>query len=372
MGDYYDILGVERGVSGEELKKAYRKLALKHHPDKNPGNKEAEEKFKEISHAYEVLSDPGKRERYDRFGEAAFQGGGSSGFGFHDPSEIFREVFGGAFGGMFDGMFGFGGGGPRRASRGASLEYSLTIDFMEAVKGVTKEIKIRKQDVCAPCDGSGAKPGTSKARCERCGGTGQVARSAGFFSIATTCDVCGGTGETIKDPCTSCSGRGRVEVSKKISVKVPAGVDTGVKLRISREGEPGENGGPCGDLYVRISVREHKFFSRREYDLLYSADVSFYQLVMGDEIDVPGIDGSVKLAIPAGTSSGHVFRLKGKGIKRLDGRGSGDQLVKVSVIIPANLNARQKELLSEFNESLGGKKTAGKKNIVNKVKDIFT
>jgi molecular chaperone DnaJ len=372
MGDYYEILGVERGISADELKKAYRKLALKYHPDKNPGNKEAEDKFKELSHAYEVLSDPEKRSRYDRFGEAAFQGGGSGGFGFHDPSEIFREVFGGAFGGMFDGMFGFGSSNPNGPARGANLEYSLTIDFMDAVKGVTKELKIRKHDVCGTCKGSGAQPGTGKTTCLRCGGTGHMARSAGFFSVTTTCDRCGGAGEIIKEPCSECSGHGRVPVSRKITVTVPPGVNTGVRLRVSREGEPGVNGGPCGDLYVAIKVREHKFFSRRDYDLLYAADVSFAQLVLGADIDVPGIEGEVKLTIPPGTSSGKIFRLKGKGIKRLDGRGMGDQLVKVNVVIPEGLSLRQKELLKEFDKSFDGKSAVRKKNIVSKVKEMFS
>lgn len=373
MGDYYEILGVERSVSGDELKKAYRKMALKYHPDKNPDSKEAEDKFKELSHAYEVLSDPEKRSRYDRFGEAAFQGGGGpGGFGFHDPSDLFREVFGGAFGGMFDGMFGFGSSNSRSPRKGAHLEYSLTLDFLEAAKGTTKEIKLRKYDICEACKGSGAEPGTGKTKCTRCGGTGQISRSAGFFSIATTCDNCGGAGEVIKKPCQACSGSGRVQVSRNISVTVPPGVDTGVRLRVSREGEPGTNGGPCGDLYVLINVREHKFFSRREYDLLCSVDVSFAQLVLGDELNVPGIEGEVNLTITPGTPSGYVFRIKGKGIKRLDGRGFGDHLVKVNVVVPGSLSARQKELLKEFDESFEGKSAVKKKNIVKKVKELFS
>jgi len=371
MGDYYAILGVDREVSGDELKKAYRKMALKYHPDKNPGSKEAEDKFKELSHAYEVLSDPAKRSRYDRFGEAAFQGGDSNGFGFHDPGDIFREVFGGAFGGIFDGMFGSGSSSPRGPRRGNDLEYSLTIDFLEAVTGVTKEIKIRKYDNCGTCKGSGAEPGTGKSRCPRCGGTGQVSRSAGFFSVAATCDNCRGMGEVVEVPCSKCYGSGRVQVSRKITVTVPPGVDTGVRLRISREGEPGKNGGPFGDLYVLLKVREHKFFSRRGYDILSVVDVSFAQLVLGADIEVPGVGGEVELAIPAGTSSGHVFRLRGKGIKRLDGRGTGDQLVKVNVVIPDNLNLRQKELLREFDESFDGKSAVRGNKIVRKIKEMF-
>ncbi|MFA6635490.1 MAG: molecular chaperone DnaJ [Candidatus Omnitrophota bacterium] len=376
MADYYELLGVGRDVSGDDLKKAYRKLALKYHPDKNPGSKEAEDKFKELSHAYEILSDPEKRSRYDRFGEAGFQHGGSGGFDFHDPGDIFREVFGGgfggAFGGIFDSMFGSGQSGTRGPRKGRDLEYSLTLTFLEAVKGITKEIKIRKYDICSSCKGSGARPGTGKARCSRCGGTGQISRSAGFFSIATTCDTCGGAGEVIKSPCSDCSGSGRVQVSRKITVTVPPGVDTGVRLRISKEGEPGYNGGPFGDLYVSLRVLEHKSFSRRDYDLLYAADVSFAQLALGDEINVPGIEGEVGFTIPPGTASGRVFRIKGKGIKRLDGRGTGDQLVKVNVIIPEKLSSRQKELLMEFDESFVGKNTKKKKTIMNKVKEILS
>jgi molecular chaperone DnaJ len=376
MADYYELLGVGRDVSGDDLKKAYRKLALKYHPDKNPGSKEAEDKFKELSHAYEILSDPEKRSRYDRFGEAGFQHGGSGGFDFHDPSDIFREVFGGgfggAFGGIFDSMFGSGQSRSRGPRKGHDLEYSLTLTFLEAVKGITKEIKIRRYDNCSSCEGSGAKPGTGKSKCSRCGGTGQISRSAGFFSIQTTCDTCGGAGEVIKSPCSDCSGSGRVQVSRKITVTVPPGVDTGVRLRISKEGEPGYNGGPFGDLYVSLRVLEHKFFSRRDYDLLYVADVSFAQLALGAEINVPGIEGEVGLTIPPGTVSGHVFRVKGKGIRRLDGRGAGDQLVKVNVIIPEALSSRQKELLKEFEESFGGKNPKKKKTIISKVKEILS
>ncbi len=372
MSDYYEVLGVDRGVSADELKKAYRKLAVKYHPDKNPGSKEAEEKFKELSHAYEVLSDPAKRDRYDRFGEAAFQSGSSGGFGFHDPADIFREVFGGAFGGMFDGMFNFGSRRSHAARRGDDLQYPITLDFLEAVKGTTKEIKVRKYDLCSSCSGTGAAPGTGKTSCSRCGGSGQISRTAGFFSVATTCDMCGGRGEVIKTPCSVCSGEGRQQVTRKITVTIPPGVDTGIRLRVSGEGDPGVNGGPPGDLYVVMRVREHKYFSRRDQDLLYAADVPFSKLVLGGDIEVPGIDGEVTVAIPAGTESGHIFRVRGKGIKRLDGRGTGDQLVKVNVVIPSNLNARQKQLLEDFEESMGAKSSVKKKNIVSKVKEIFS
>ena len=369
--DYYELLGVGRNASAEEIKKAYRKLAVKYHPDKNPGDKEAEEKFKEISHAYEILNDPSKRRQYDQFGEAAFQYTGAGARGFHDPFDIFREVFGGGFGDIFEGMFGFGGRGRNGPRRGRDLEYGLKLDFLEAAGGVTKQVKVRKHETCSTCDGTGAKPGTEKVTCARCGGSGQVSQSSGFFSIARVCDACGGAGQIIKEPCPGCNGTGIKEVIKKISVDIPAGVDTGIRLRVSGEGEVGVNGGPSGDLYVTISVKEHDFFSRREYDLLYVASVSFTQLVFGDEIKTPGIDGECELSIPSGTRSGHVFRLRGKGIKRLDGRGKGDQLVKVQVEIPKDLNAHQRKLLREFEASFGGEKATGEKKFLDKVKKLF-
>jgi len=370
--DYYELLGVFRSASADEMKKAYRKLAVKYHPDKNPGNKEAEEKFKEISHAYEALSDPAKRSQYDQFGESAFQYGAGGG-GFHDPSDIFREVFSGAFGSIFEGIFGFGGDssshGPRR---GRDLEYRIKIDFFEAVNGATKQIKVRKYDTCANCGGIGAKPGTGKVTCGVCGGSGQVRQSAGFFSIARTCSACGGLGETIKEPCSECGGTGRKEVTKKITATIPKGVDSGVRLRLSGEGESGLNGAGGGDLYISILVKEHKFFSRRGYDVACEIPVSFAQLTLGDEINVPGLYGDVALEIPAGTQSGYIFRLKGKGIQRLDAKVKGDQHIKVQVEIPKNLNAHQKKLLKEFEESLGKNPVVSEKGFVDKMKEMFS
>lgn len=372
MADYYELLGVSRDASPEAIKKAYRNLALKYHPDKNPGNAEAEEKFKEFSHAYEILSDPSKRQQYDRFGERAFQGAGFGGFNFHDPSEIFSQVFGGAFEDVLGGMFGFGSSRRRGPRKGRDLQYSLNIGFLEAARGVTKEIKIKKYVSCSKCSATGAEPGTGKISCVRCAGTGQVSQSAGFFSISRTCESCGGTGEIVKTPCSECGGMGKIRATRKLSVNIPAGVNTGMSVRLSGEGEPGDAGGPNGDLYVAVRVSEHKFFSRKDYDVLYAARVSFTQLVLGDEIEVPGIENHVNLSIPPGTSSGHIFRLKGKGIKRLDGRGCGDMLVKTDVIIPKNLTERQKELLKEFDPASGESEPAGrKKNIVNKVKELF-
>ena len=372
MADYYELLGVAKNATQTEIKKAYRKLAVKYHPDKNPGDKESEEKFKALSHAYDILSTPQKRAQYDQFGESAFQQGGGS--GFHDPGDIFRDVFGGTFGDLFGDIFGFGGSSGARGNvprKGHDLGYALKIDFMEAAKGTKKEIMINKSEECDTCQGSGAKPGTKKKTCHQCGGSGQISQGGGFFSIARPCYNCSGTGQIIEDPCTSCSGTGRKSVSKKIKVDVPPGVDTGIRLRLSGEGEPGTNNGPFGDLYVSLQVKEHEFFSRKGYDVLCILPVTYTQLVFGDVIEVPGIEGDVPLEIFAGTTTGHVFRLRGKGIKRLDGRGHGDQLMKVEVEIPKNLTPEQKDKLRKFEESLGDKKAKGHDNIIDKVKNIF-
>ena len=369
--DYYELLEVDRNASSDEIKKTYRKLAVKYHPDKNPDNKEAEEKFKEISHAYEVLGDPEKRRMYDQFGETAFQSGGSGGFDFHDPFDIFRGVFGGAFEDMFSNMFGFESTGRGASRRGRDLEFRMKLNFMEAVKGVTKEIKVRRYETCEICKGSGAKPGTGKAKCTYCGGAGHISQSGGFFSISRTCTNCGGEGEIIKEKCSACNGNGRVEATRKIDVKVPAGIDEGMKLRITGEGEAGPRGGSRGDLYVGISVSKHDFFSRREYDLLCVVPVSFAQLALGGDIRVPSVEGEADVAVPAGTVSGHIFRLKGKGITRMDGRGKGDQLIKVQVEVPRNLSAHQKELLKEFEMTFATNQSENTNKVVGKIKKIF-
>jgi len=372
--DYYEILGVGKNSSQDELKSAYRKLAVKFHPDKNPGNKDAEEKFKEISHAYEILSDPEKRRQYDQYGESAFQYGAGAGAGFHDPFDLFREVFSGGFGDVFGDIFGFGtGSAGERGRRGRDLQYSVKLEFLEAANGVEKEIRVRRYETCPGCEGSGAKPGTGFTACSTCGGSGQIRQSGGFFSISRTCSDCNGTGEIIKDPCPACGGSGRKEVTRKIKVKIPAGVNTGTRIRLSGEGEAGLYGGPKGDLYVKIDVTDHKLFNRDGYDVYCLMYLDYTQLVFGDEIDAETVRGTTKLDIPPGTQSGHVFRIKGAGINTLDGRGKGDHYVKVQVTVPKSLDLRQKTLLREFADTLSTRKRDKKntRKIVDKIKKVF-
>lgn len=369
--DYYDVLGVHKNASDAEIKKAYRKLALQHHPDKNPGNKEAEEKFKEIAEAYEVLSDPEKRARYDQFGHTG------EGFGGFRPGEEFGGFggFGGDVGDIFGDIFGevFGGRGfrQRRAERGADLRYNLEISFDEAAFGTETHIKIPRTQECEHCGGSGAKPGTSPTVCPTCNGTGQVRFQQGFFSVSRTCSQCRGEGRIIKDRCTECGGGGRTKVYKTLSVKIPAGVETGSRLRLQGEGEAGFRGGPPGDLYVVITVREHPIFTRDGEDVLCEVPVSFPQAALGSEIEVPTIEGKVKMKVPAGIQSGAHFRLKGKGIARLGGYGRGDEIVTVIVEIPTKLTQRQKELLEEFAKISGQDANPLSKGFFEKVRNLF-
>lgn len=357
--DYYEVLGVPRSSTPEEIKKAYRKLAVQHHPDKHKGEKKAEEKFKEIGEAYEVLSDQPKRDAYDRYGHRAFAPGSGMGGagGFHDPFEVFREVFstggGGAsiFGDILEGAFGGGGGGGRRSGRsnqGSDLRYDLEIDFMEAVRGCEKEITIRRPVTCSPCQGSGAAPGSKISTCSTCRGQGQVAVNRGFFSIAQTCPKCGGSGQSMQTPCKSCRGEGRAEENARIKLKIPAGVDTGSRLRSVGQGEAGARGGPSGDLYVVLSVQSHSVFEREESDLACHVPISFSQLALGAEISIPSLDGEMKLKIPAGTAADKVFRLRGQGVPSVSGRARGDLHIRIQVEVPKNLNPAQKEALQTF------------------------
>jgi molecular chaperone DnaJ len=367
--DYYEILGVSRDATESELKSAYRKLAHKYHPDKNPSNSEAEEQFKKASEAYAVLSDAQKRAQYDRFGHAGM-GGGEDYAQNINIQDIFGDIFGDLFGG------GGGGGGRRRASgeRGADLRYDLHIKFEEAAFGIEKEIKIKRREACATCTGSGAKPGSKKENCSTCQGRGEIRMQKGFFAIAQTCPNCQGTGQRIVDPCTSCRGTGRQQVVRTIKVKVPAGIEDGVQLRYVGEGEGGIQQGGAGDLYVAIEIEAHPIFERDSMNILCEVPISFATAALGAKIDVPTLDGRVSMNIPAGTQSGAIFRLKEKGIVGMRaGRDSkrGDQLVRVKVEVPKKLSPRQKELLKEFVDISHEECHPENKGFFDKVRELF-
>lgn len=362
--DYYEVLGVERGASADEIKKAYRKVALQYHPDRNQGDREAEEKFKEASEAYRVLSDPERRGQYDRFGHAAFEQGG----GFDFTSAGFEDIFGDIFGDFFGG----GRGRSRsRPSRGDDLRYDLEIDFEEAIFGVEKTIRVPRLASCDACGGEGTRDGTARETCLACGGAGQMRYQQGLFSIAKTCPECQGAGTVIRNPCPECRGAGAVRRQQSLSVKIPAGVDHGSRLKLRGEGEAGRRGGPPGDLYVIIHVRDHAFFRREGNDVVCEVPIGMTQAALGAEIDIPTPHGVVKMKIPAGTQSGKVFRLKGKGAPDVRGYGTGDMLACVVVEIPRKLTKRQKELLEEFAELSGEDVHPQSKGFLDMVKSMF-
>jgi molecular chaperone DnaJ len=346
--DYYEVLGVEKGATGAEIKKAFRRIAMKFHPDRNSDDKNSDEKFKEAQEAYEVLGDEEKKSAYDRFGHAGVDGnsggGGGGGAGF---SDVFGDVFGDIFG---------GGGGRGRAgpARGSDLRYDLKLDLEDAVKGKTVQIDVPTMSHCDPCDGSGARKGSSPVTCTTCGGAGQVRMSQGFFSVQQACPQCRGRGQMISDPCGDCHGQGVVEERKTLSVKIPAGVDTGDRIRLAGKGEAGPQGGPAGDLYVQMHVRDHSIFVREDANLHCEVPISFAQAALGGEIEVPTLSGKVKLKIPAETQSSKLFRLRGKGVAPVRGGAIGDLLCRVVLETPVNLSAEQRSLLEAFDKSLAG------------------
>ncbi len=369
--DYYEVLGVEKGASEEEIKKAYRKKAKECHPDLHPGDKEAEERFKELNEANEVLSDPDKRARYDQFGfndpMSGMGGGGSpfdgAGFGFGGMDDILNSFFG---------MGGMGASRSRNApTQGSDLAYELTLTFEEAADGCEKSFAFNRLEQCEVCGGSGAKPGTSPKTCPTCGGSGQVRTSGGWMQTIRTCPTCGGAGKTITDKCTACGGAGMVRKRRTANIKVPAGVDTGSLQRMSGQGDAGRNGGPSGDLMIQYKVRPHKLFRRDGYDLMLDFPISFTQAALGGEVDIPTLHSSVKYKIPEGTQTDTEFRIKGQGIQRLRSAGKGDLVVRVRVEVPRRLTEKQRDLLRQFDAASTGREYDGKKSFAEKLREVF-
>lgn len=368
--DYYEVLSVERTATEEEIKRSYRKFAVKFHPDKNPEDPHAEEKFKELGEAYDVLMDPDKRSAYDRFGHAAFAQGTAAGRGFHDPFDIFREVFGGG-GGIFETFFGGGGGSSEDRNRGSDLRYDMQITLEEAAFGVEKEIEIHKLDTCNRCKGTGAEEGSRSINCPSCGGRGQVVTSRGFFQVSQTCPRCRGVGQIVEKPCRDCGGEGRVEKPSRIKLKIPPGIAEGSRLRSSGNGEAGIRGGAHGDLYVVIHVQEHAVFHRDEDNLYCEVPIPFSLAAIGGEVPVPTLDGKAHVKIPAGTQGGQMFKLRGKGIVNISGRERGDLLARMIVEVPTRLNTEQKQKLKEFADLMGEENTPLRKSFFDRAKDFF-
>jgi len=369
--DYYEVLGVSRTANDQEIKSAYRKLALQYHPDRNPNNPDAEEKFKECSEAYAVLADGEKRARYDRFGHAGVGAAAGQGFGGFDASVFndFQDIFGDLFG--FGDMFGGQGRRRSRAQRGADLREDLTLEFEEGVFGVSKQVQVRRHEECEQCKGSGVAPGRSPINCTTCGGRGQMRYQQGFFSITRACSTCGGSGKLIVDPCTQCRGQGRVTCERTVTVKVPAGVEEGARILYSNEGEAGVYGGPPGDLYVVLHVKEHSFFEREGKDLYCTLPISFSQAALGADIQVPTLEGEQTVKLPEGTQTGSRFKLRNKGVPVLNGHGRGDLFVEVKVQTPTKLNKRQRELLQELHATITLENKPVSRSLLNKVKEIF-
>lgn len=364
--DYYELLGVSRDCNDQELKSAYRRLAMKFHPDRNPGNPEAEESFKQASEAYQVLSDPQKRAAYDRYGHAGLSGAaGAEGFSGADIGDIFGDFFGE--------MFNMGGNRrASRAERGRDIRYDLTLEFEDAVFGQQREITFRRAGLCHDCKGSGAQAGSGPTTCQQCAGRGQVRYQQGFFSIARTCPICNGSGQVIVKPCASCNGNGRVDERKTIQAQIPAGVEDGTRIRYQGEGDAGRYGGPSGDLYVILSVRPHKFFERDGSDLHCVIFISFPQAALGAEIEVPTLEGNATLRIPEGTQSGREIRLRNKGVPRLNEHGRGDLVVQLVVQTPKKLTKAQRELIRQLGDTMQVENTPTSRSLLNKMKDLFS
>ena len=371
--DYYEVLGVGRDASEEEVKRAYRKLAVKFHPDKNPDDPHAEEKFKELGEAYDVLMDSDKRAAYDRFGHAAFASGGAGFGGFHDPFDIFREVFGGGGfgGGIFETFFGGAATHSEDRQRGSDLRYDMQIGLEEAAFGVEKEIEIEKLDTCDKCQGSGAEPDSRTINCPTCGGRGQVISSRGFFHVSQTCPRCRGAGEIIEKPCPKCRGDGRVEKLSRVKLKIPAGIREGSRLRSSHNGEAGIRGAPPGDLYVVIHINEHKIFQREGDNLYCEVPIPFSIAALGGEVEVPTLEGRAHLKVAAGTQGGRIFKLRGRGIINVNGRDRGDLLARLIVEVPSRLNAEQRRKLEEFAALCGEENTPLRKSFFERAREFF-